>query len=183
MVDLGGHLTPHDRTSAPRPDAAVEHRSGWSTLCLSLLSHGGAAVVPPASPEPYLEELLRGDLIALRSIPAPGWARSSGANSADLWMFGVAHTIATGYALDDGGLWRQHTWAVTGDGDDRMILETATGHQLYFGIELSGAAALGFARANDPGTLDDLLATGYSLRTIHLWTALESMRTTAARTS
>ncbi len=174
MVDLAGHLTARDSRIAPERAAAAGYRTRWSRLCLTLLGHGGTAVVPPASADPYLEALLSGDLVTLRSIPAPGWARSSGANSADLWIFGVAHTIATGYALDDGGVWRRHAWAVTGDGDDRIILETMTGRQRYFGIELSGAAALEFARDNDPGTLDDVLATGYTLRTIHLWSALES---------
>ncbi|HUX68957.1 MAG TPA: hypothetical protein VMV41_00440 [Cellulomonadaceae bacterium] len=183
MVDLAGHLTAPVGTSAWDPGAAAAYRTRWSTLCLRLLSHGGAAVVPPASPDPYLEALLDGGLVALRSIPAPGWARSSGANSADLWIFGVAHTVATGYALDDGGLWRQHAWAVTGDGGERIMLETTSVRRLYFGIELSGSAALGFARANDPGTLDDVLATGYTLRTIHLWSALEGTPSTAARTS
>ena len=183
MVDLAGPRTARDGSGAPDPGVASEYRTRWSTLCRMLLDHGGAAVVPPASPEPYLEELLTGELVTLPSIPAPGWARSSGANSADLWIFGVAHTVATGYALDDAGLWQQHAWAVTGDGDDRVMLETTTVHRTYFGIELSGSAALRFARANDPGTLDDVLATGYTLRTIHLWSALESTPSTAARPS
>ena len=82
MVDLAGHRTARDSSGARGPGAASEYRTRWSTLCRTLLGHGGAAVVPPASPDPYLEELLAGDLVTLRSIPAPGWARSSGANSA-----------------------------------------------------------------------------------------------------
>ena len=158
---------------AQYPNVTDHYCTQWSTLCRTLLAHGGALVVPPPGPDIYLDALLTGETFADRRVPAPGWAGSSCANSADLWIFGVAHTIATGYALGDDGLWRQHTWALTGDGQDRAILETTTSREQYFGVALTGADALAFARASDPGTLEEVLATGYTLRTVHLWSAME----------
>jgi hypothetical protein len=52
--------------------------------------------------------------------------------------------IATGYALSDDGLWRQHSWDVLRDG----ILETTKARQKYFGILRQGKAADHFAKAN-----------------------------------
>jgi hypothetical protein len=158
---------------AQYPNVTDDYRAQWSALCRTLLAHGGALVVPPPEPDIYLDALLTGDTFTERRVPAPGWAGSSCANSADLWIFGVAHTIATGYALGDDGLWHQHTWALTGDGPDRAILETTTSREQYFGIALTGADALAFARASDPDTLEEVLATGYTLRTLHLWSVLE----------
>jgi hypothetical protein len=174
LVTNAEELLPQYRQQvAHYPNVTDHYLTQWSTLCRTLLHHGGTLVVPPSEPDTYLGALLDGVTFTDRCIPAPGWAGTSHANSADLWIFGVAHTIVTGYALGDDSLWRQHAWALTGDGPDREILETTTAREQYYGIELTGADALAFARASDPGTLDEVLATGYTLRTLHLWSVLE----------
>ena len=52
--------------------------------------------------------------------------------------------IATGYALSDDGLWRQHTWGILRDG----ILETTEARIEYFGLLLQGERADEFAASN-----------------------------------
>lgn len=172
MVNVDELQRQYRQQVAKYPNAPEGYAAQWSALGDLLLQHGGTLVVPPFAPDPYLGALLTGHLFTDSSITAPGWSGSSHANSTDLWIYGVAHTIATGYAMGSDGFWRRHTWALTGDGTGQMLLETTTVRELYFGIELTGADALAFARASDPDTLDEVLATGYTLRTIHLWSAM-----------
>lgn len=67
-------------------------------------------------------------------------------NVASVWTarkFGIVG-IATGYALSDDGLWRQHSWGILRDG----VLETTTTRLKYFGIVLQGERADFFAASN-----------------------------------
>jgi hypothetical protein len=69
-------------------------------------------------------------------------------NVASLWRgrkFGIVG-IATGYALSEDGLWRQHSWGVLRDG----VLETTETRAKYFGIVLQGEKADHFAVCNPP---------------------------------
>ncbi|HEX7958941.1 MAG TPA: hypothetical protein VF493_03430, partial [Terriglobales bacterium] len=60
--------------------------------------------------------------------------------------FGIV-AIATGYALSEYGLWRQHSWGILRDG----VLETTKTRLKYFGIVLQGGEADFFASSNSPG--------------------------------
>jgi hypothetical protein len=53
--------------------------------------------------------------------------------------------IVTGYALSSDGLWRQHSWAMAGDGG---VVETTEERLLYFGYELTAAEAEIFIELN-----------------------------------
>lgn len=67
-------------------------------------------------------------------------------NVASVWAkrkFGIV-AIATGYALSEDGLWRQHSWGILRDG----ILETTEARLKYFGIVLHGKRADQFAASN-----------------------------------
>jgi hypothetical protein len=67
-------------------------------------------------------------------------------NIASVWTkrkFGIVG-IATGYALSDDGLWRQHSWGILRDG----VLETTQTRQKYFGIVFQGERADFFAASN-----------------------------------
>jgi hypothetical protein len=69
-------------------------------------------------------------------------------NVATLWkqrQQGIV-AIASGYALSDDGLWRQHSWGILRDG----VLETTEQRSKYFGIVLQGLEADLFA-ANELG--------------------------------
>ena len=52
--------------------------------------------------------------------------------------------IATGYALSEDGLWRQHTLGVVREG----LLETTKKREKYFGIILQGEKAGHFSDCN-----------------------------------
>jgi hypothetical protein len=49
--------------------------------------------------------------------------------------------VATGYALSDDGLWRQHSWGMRRD----AIIETTEARVLYFGFLMQEADANSFA--------------------------------------
>ena len=61
---------------------------------------------------------------------------------------GAAMRIATGYALSDDGLWRQHSWGVTAE--DWRVIETTERRIRYYGFVLSDAEALAFMVRNLP---------------------------------
>lgn len=45
--------------------------------------------------------------------------------------------LATGYALSDNGMWRQHSWVVKKGKKNNEIIETTVERVLYFGIVLN----------------------------------------------
>lgn len=51
-------------------------------------------------------------------------------------------SIATGYCLDDDGLWRCHSWLVTTD--RKTVVETTVPRVAYFGIVLDDGEATDF---------------------------------------
>jgi hypothetical protein len=64
-------------------------------------------------------------------------------NALGLWLAsGGGVRVATGYALSDDGLWRQHSWALV---DGRLVETTPCPRLRYFGFELSHAEAEEFA--------------------------------------
>lgn len=81
-------------------------------------------------------------------------------NIAAIWKFqrpSIA-SIATGYALSEDGLWRQHSWGILQEG----LLETTKERRRYFGILLNSSAADHFAECNpyptkDPQAINDAL--------------------------
>jgi hypothetical protein len=65
---------------------------------------------------------------------APGEPCDCHGNASRLWDERDGLSIATGYALSDDGLWRQHSWCVGGDG---IPVETTEKRVLYFGYVLT----------------------------------------------
>jgi hypothetical protein len=61
---------------------------------------------------------------------------------------GGAVRIATGYALSDDGLWRQHSWGVAAE--DWSVVETTLRRVRYYGFVLSDAEMLMFTVQNLP---------------------------------
>jgi ribosomal protein L32 len=106
----------------------------WATLKGKLLSLGGTRVVWPGK-ESDLEELVtKGKVFSQPVCMQLGEPNRSHRNCALLWhedMKNVA--VATGYALNNVGLWRQHSWAVK----NGRIIETTERMLKYFGILLN----------------------------------------------
>ena len=75
-------------------------------------------------------------------------------NSALMWEANRDKVrIATGYALSDDGIWRQHSWCVTCDrrsgSRGGRVVETTEKRLLYFGVCLSDELADDFLYANE----------------------------------
>jgi hypothetical protein len=103
-----------------------------------LLRFGGDFLVaPPPTPDLDIPALLERGFIT----SGPGQPEDHGIwfmppECAAVWtkkIFGII-SIATGYALSDDGLWRQHSWGILREG----VLETTKVRVKYFGILLQG---------------------------------------------
>jgi len=66
-------------------------------------------------------------------------------NAVKLWMKNKEkNKICTGWGLSDDGLWRQHTWIISGE----YIIETTEKRIKYFGVVLDEAESEIFASYN-----------------------------------
>jgi hypothetical protein len=112
-----------------------------------LLGFGGEFLVAPPKPDQDVPLLLeRGFLMSGPVMLNVMQSSSCHRNVASVWTrkeFGIVG-IATGYALSDDGLWRQHTWGVLRNG----ILETTEERLKYFGLLFQGNRADFFAESN-----------------------------------
>lgn len=136
------------------------YKLAWDALSAAILSRGGQLVVPPTEPEPQIDDMVDNladwpaDPVVLRR----GTNNACHANSANAWCRGEVESMATGYALSNDDLWRQHTWAITAAG---VIVESTGARLAYVGVPLAGVDALRFAFANaDQGTLEATLRSG-----------------------
>ena len=127
---------------------AVRKQPELKQLKKLLLGLGGDFLVaPPRQPDQDIPDLLKEGFlfygpITLREMKCG----SCHQNVASVWIKKRSEIvgIATGYALSDDGLWRQHSWGITRDG----IFETTKTRLKYFGIRLQGQKAEFFAFSN-----------------------------------
>lgn len=73
-------------------------------------------------------------------------------NSAYLWQANRYYNagifgVATGYAMSDDGVWRQHSWCVLKKPRSYQIVETTTPRELYFGVCMLGSDAERFCES------------------------------------
>jgi hypothetical protein len=122
---------------------------GLKRLKSLLLRLGGAFIVAPPKPDADIQALLdSGFVMSGTAMLKRGRASMCHQNVASLWKarrFGIIG-IASGYALSEDGLWRQHSWGLLRDG----LLETTEPRVKYFGILLQGERADYFASCNAP---------------------------------
>jgi hypothetical protein len=112
-----------------------------------LLGFGGDFLVAPTKVDADLPLLMGfGFLMSGPVVLKKMRASSCHQNVATVWRSRVPRIvgIATGYALSDDGLWRQHSWGLLRNG----VLETTVERIKYFGILLTGADADDFASRN-----------------------------------
>jgi hypothetical protein len=112
-----------------------------------LLRMGGTFLVPPPKPDGDVAALLEPGFVTSGPITLKIMKCSScHENVAVLWKRRQAGiiAIATGYALSEDELWRQHSWGILRDG----ILETTEARLKYFGLVLQGERADNFAACN-----------------------------------
>jgi hypothetical protein len=112
-----------------------------------LLQFGGEFLVAPRKPDPDIPSLLKqGRLMSGPVMLSAMKSSSCHQNVASLWRkqeLGLIG-IATGYALSEDGLWRQHSWGILRDG----VLETTATRLKYFGVVLEGERADFFAKCH-----------------------------------
>ena len=128
---------------------AVAKQPELEQLSALLLGLGGDFLVAPRKCDNDIPALLVQGFSTFGPIRLHVMNRNScHQNIAALWRnreHGIV-AIATGYALSEDGLWRQHSWGILRDG----MLETTKERLRYFGIVLQGGAADDFAAANPP---------------------------------
>ncbi|GHP00741.1 hypothetical protein KSF_107880 [Reticulibacter mediterranei] len=145
--DLQGLLAPY-----PQRSKAIKNSVPMVLLALEqkLLAHGGTRMVYVN--EPDLAQLLeRGEVFEGRAKLVRGEPGHCHSNAARLWNEQRAElSIATGYALSEDGLWRQHSWLVRTQpkGSQRQLIETTIRRIKYYGFLLTEEEAEAFSRAN-----------------------------------
>lgn len=105
-----------------------------------LLSMGGKMVVPRREPDQdkvlSYGRLWSGPVKFVKGLPC-----NCHGNVAGLWRRNPKrYHIATGWALSEDGLWRQHSWIV----DGRTVIETTNPREKYFGFVLTPLEAQQF---------------------------------------
>ncbi len=126
---------------------AVRGQPELKRLRAILLRMGGIFLVAPPRPDGDIPTLLELGFLTSGPITLKIMKSSScHQNVASLWKSRKAGivAIATGYALSEDGLWRQHSWGIRRDG----IIETTEPRQKYFGLVLQGAKADRFVKCN-----------------------------------
>jgi hypothetical protein len=121
---LSARMTPErEELLNRRLSEAIYQQPELERLKELLLNLGGEFLVAPPKPDQDVPMVLeRGFLMSGPIMFNVMESSSCHRNVASIWIrkeFGVVG-IATGYALSDDGLWRQHTWGVLRDG----VLET-----------------------------------------------------------
>jgi len=126
---------------------AVGQQPELKRLKAVLLRLGGDFLVAPPKPDQDISMLLEHGFVTSGPVTLKVMKSSScHQNVASIWTkkkFGIVG-IATGYALSDDGLWRQHSWGILRDG----VLETTETRLKYFGVVLQGEKADFFAFSN-----------------------------------
>ena len=127
---------------------AVIEQPELKNLKSLLLSFGGDFIVAPPSQDRHVPTLLKsGFLMSGSVLMKPMRDNMCHQNIAAVWRKGRRGLVgvATGYALSNDGLWRQHTWGFMRDG----VLESTEERRKYFGILLQDSAADYFASCNN----------------------------------
>ena len=128
---------------------AIAKQPELQHLSALLFVLGGDFLVAPRKPDADVPALLERGFLTFGPVRRHLMNRSScHQNIAAVWRKreqGIV-AIATGYALSEDGLWRQHSWGILRD----ALLETTEERSKYFGIVLQGEGADDFAAANPP---------------------------------
>jgi hypothetical protein len=131
---------------------AVGDQPELKHLKVLLLRLGGDFIVAPQRADPDISALLEFGFLMRGPITMELMARNGcHQNVASLWKSPKRRIIgvATGYAMSEDGLWRQHSWGVLRDG----LLETTEAREIYFGILLQGSGADRFCQTYLPSSV------------------------------
>lgn len=100
---------------------------------------GWAACLPSPECEPHIEILLnRSQAFGGTDFMYAGQTSRCHTNSAVLALMVDELQMATGFAMSQDGVWRQHSWCCLEYGDNKFhILETTCPRERYYGVVLT----------------------------------------------
>ncbi len=141
-ADLSRWNTDHSiwwaRGENPNPANPEEAAQMAKMLILrdKLLAFGGEQACMPYTEEDYDAIMQRGQLFYGKGTRfRKGEPCHCHSNAAYLWDVNRGHCqIATGYALSDDGMWRQHSWVVQPLTTKWRVWETTVSRVAYFGF-------------------------------------------------
>lgn len=122
-----------------------------------LVNNGGEMVCFPPIEEDIEKLLSRGQFWTAKDCKfSKGRQSACHENSSLLWEANQEKLfLATGYALSNDGLWRQHSWCIqnTKEGNPKVI-ETTEPRELYYGFVMTLSETEDFGYDNTFGGLD-----------------------------
>lgn len=123
----------------PANPAESEKMRKMFALREKLLSFGGIEACLPLVEEDYDAIMERGEFFYGSSYMRKGRPSRCHENASLLWDANRNNTkIATGYALSEDGLWRQHSWVVQELESGRLrVWETTVRRVAYFGFVMT----------------------------------------------
>lgn len=131
----------------PRESMAPQARE----LSDALEDFGGSFAIMRSSGEDLGKILARGQLWGPTNRVIKGADSQCHANSALLFEANQGSLLlATGYALSEDGLWRQHSWCLLPAPRSTQVVETTESRLLYFGFALDLAESIAFCESNSP---------------------------------
>lgn len=136
--------------SAHEPLQLTPAEQGRQRLIQGLESMGGQFAIVASLEEDLAKLLERGQLWGATWKMKRGATSRCHSNSCLLFEANqhLDLTIATGYALSDDGLWRQHSWCVYRTPKSVRVIETTERRLMYFGFAMNLAECLEFGDNN-----------------------------------
>ena len=135
-----------DERVARQEEQHPGYQRWWNGFTPLMTEKLGVLVVPPSFPEEHARELQeRGTFTTSIGVPIEGRSSQCHANAAQLWLDKRVCAIATGYAMSDDGLWRQHSWGLDEGG---RVVETTEERIAYFGFEMNEDESRDFVDLN-----------------------------------
>lgn len=114
-----------------------------------LLAFGGEYALIKPMDEDMNHFLTRGQLWGKTHKMMPGATSQCHMNSCLLWEQNQDKLfIATGYALSNDGLWRQHSWCVLPTARGPRVVETTQRRELYYGYVMTLDETIEFGTNN-----------------------------------
>lgn len=130
------------------------------TIQQGLLSFGGSQALIHSVDDDLPKILSRGQLWGPTSQMMKGRQSQCHENSALLWESNQDKLfLATGYALSDDGIWREHSWCILPKPRSIKVIETTEPRELYFGFVLTLDETMEFATKNTDMGVDVAEAT------------------------
>lgn len=134
------------------PDPENTHRNKLFQLHKKLLSFAGEETCLDLCEEDLSSILKYGQFwYGNKAKLMKGEACQCHANSCELWELNHKDFdvhIATGYALSDDAMWRQHTWLIWKKPRSLKIIETTVNRLAYFGFVMTEEEAYEFCDQN-----------------------------------